>query len=268
MAWLRVLTSVARNRKFVKAGPGPSWLWICGLAYCQEGLTDGFIPDEALDYLGVKSARGMVKHLVSAGLWDEVEGGWRVHDYLEHNRSASEVADIREARGRGGKLGGRPRKAEKEPSKVLPENLPENLKVSESETLPKTFSVDVDGSASVAASVAAPVLEKKEERLDVAFQAFQSAYPDSRRKGGYRAGQAFFEAVSGGRVTVATIMAALANHKASEQWQTPKHIPGMDTWLMEERWRQTLPPPQAVQQAPRKVDLWQPRTPMRPAVKS
>ena len=38
---------------------------------------------------------------------------------------------------------------------------------------------------------------------------------------------------------------ALEQHKRSEQWQTPKLIPLMTTWLNQERWNQTLPEPQA-----------------------
>ena len=128
MAWIRVESSVARNRKFVKAGPAPSWLWLCGLAYCQEGLTDGFIPAEALNYLGVKNARQLAGHLVTAGLWDAVENGWQVHDYLAHNRSAADVDAIRQTRAEGGKRGGRPKK-----------NLPNNLDVSTNVTLPETL---------------------------------------------------------------------------------------------------------------------------------
>lgn len=124
MSWLKIESSVARNKKFMKAGPAPSWLWVCGLAYCQEGLTDGFIPTEALPYLGVKNAKQLTEHLVKAGLWDEVEGGWSVHDYLEHNRSASDVEAIRQSRAAGGNLGGRPRKN-------LAENLPVHVKVSQ-----------------------------------------------------------------------------------------------------------------------------------------
>lgn len=107
MAWLRIESSVSRNRKFVKAGPGPSWLWVCGLAYCQEGLTDGFIPLEAIDFLGVKSARHLAKHLVAAGLWDAVEGGWQVHDYLKHNRPASDVRRLQDERRQAGANGGK-----------------------------------------------------------------------------------------------------------------------------------------------------------------
>lgn len=76
--------------------------------------------------------------------------------------------------------------------------------------------------------------------LDVAFGAFQEAYPPARRKGGYLIQQTFVGAsiTAGG---ASALLAALENHKASEQWQNPKLIPGMDTWLTEERWRQTLP---------------------------
>ena len=124
MAWIRVESSVARNRKFVKAGPAPSWLWLCGLAYCQEGLTDGFIPSEALNYLGVKNAKQLAAHLVAAGLWDVVDGGWQVHDYLEHNKPASEVRRIqderRDAGQNGGKASGVARRSKPEPFASAP----------------------------------------------------------------------------------------------------------------------------------------------------
>ena len=106
MAWMKVESSVARHRKFVQAGPAASWLWLCGNAYCQEGLTDGFIPCEALEYLGVKQPRRLVPALVRAGLWDDVDGGWRVHDYLDHNKTADEVQRIRSERRAAGARGG------------------------------------------------------------------------------------------------------------------------------------------------------------------
>ena len=87
-------------------------------------------------------------------------------------------------------------------------------------------------------------LEANGERLDVAFRSFQSAYPPQRRKGGILLEQAFVTqaARAGGP---SALMAALENHKASGQWQDPKLVPGMDTWLNEERWRQQLEPPTA-----------------------
>src|SRR5688572_5974240 len=107
MSHVRVDSSVPRNRKFLQAGPAPSWLWLCGLAYCQEGLTDGFIPDEAIDSLGVpKNARRLAAHLERARLWEKVDGGWQVHDYLKHNRSASTVRQIQDDKRVAGARGG------------------------------------------------------------------------------------------------------------------------------------------------------------------
>jgi hypothetical protein len=222
MAWMKLETAVARNRKFVKAGPGPSWLWVCGIAYCQESLTDGFIPEEALPYLGVKSAANLVKHLVSAGLWDIIDGGWMVHDYLQHNRSSADIDALKERRAAGGKLGGRPKQKE---------NLPPNLQGSEKETLSQTFPVDVaDGAADGVADLP----------LDMAFRSFQGAYPSHRRKGGHIIEVSYIDQThkAGG---ANALMLALKNHLASEQWADSKLIPGMDVWLSEERWRQTLP---------------------------
>lgn len=112
MAYIQVEASVRTHKKFLKAGPAASWLWLCGMGYCQDGLTDGFIPFEAIDYLGVKPAiaRKLKSILVAEKLWDEAPGGWRVHDYLAHNRKATEIRATKERRRAGGSLGGRPTK--------------------------------------------------------------------------------------------------------------------------------------------------------------
>lgn len=89
------------------AGPAPSWLWLCGVAYCKESLTDGFIPDEALQFLGVKKAKQLAHHLVLAKLWDHIEGGFRVHDYLKHNADAETIKAHNAKRGENGAKGGR-----------------------------------------------------------------------------------------------------------------------------------------------------------------
>lgn len=127
-------TSVRTHPKFLAAGPEAAWLWVCGLSYCQDGLTDGFIPESAIEYLGVKRARSLAKKLVSVGLWEHVSGGWQLHDYLEHNKPAAEVREIMRLRKEGGKKGGRPPKPSAPKTENLqglpptenPENLPGN----------------------------------------------------------------------------------------------------------------------------------------------
>lgn len=110
MAYMAIETSVRTHRKFLAAGPAASWLWLCGLGYCQDGLTDGFIPEAALGFLGVADAGSLAERLVEARLWEHVDGGWRMHDYLEHNKPAEVVREVMRRRKAGGHLGGRPPK--------------------------------------------------------------------------------------------------------------------------------------------------------------
>lgn len=106
MNYVKTYTSVPRHRKFIQVGPAASWLWLCGNCYCQDGLTNGFIPDTALPFLGVTDPRPLVALLVAARLWDETNDGWLVHDYLDHNRSAKQVRTILKERRNAGKAGG------------------------------------------------------------------------------------------------------------------------------------------------------------------
>ncbi len=77
---------------------------------------------------------------------------------------------------------------------------------------------------------------------DADFHTFFLAYPVSRRVGG-KAGRAAFDHTAIGLHGdhLATVLLALEQQKRSEQWQNPKLIPLMTTWLHQERWLQVLP---------------------------
>jgi len=83
------------------------------------------------------------------------------------------------------------------------------------------------------------------------FALFRDAYPAARRKGGDQARAAFAKALR--KVTLETMLTALAQHQRSEQWQSAggRFIPSMITWLDEERWIQILPEPE------RKLTPWE-----------
>lgn len=175
MAWIKVESCVARHRKFLAAGPAASWLWLCGLAYCQEGLTDGFIPCQALPLLGPPSPHGLKAKLVAVGLWDEVDGGWRVHDYLEHNHSASYVGAIRSERrvagARGGVVSGEARRSKQ----TVETNTEANH-----EANPKQTSNPAKHSNSIAtATRSAPLIARR--RLDAAWEGPKGLYVPQRK---------------------------------------------------------------------------------------
>lgn len=98
MVWLRIDDQIAHHPKFIEAGPVASWLWICGNAYCNKYLTDGFIKASALTTLGgVTNARKWAERLADVGLWKRVDGGYTVHDFHDHNPTAADVRAKREA---------------------------------------------------------------------------------------------------------------------------------------------------------------------------
>ena len=78
-----------------------------------------------------------------------------------------------------------------------------------------------------------------------AFHTFKAAYPVTRRKGGDAVRESFEKALQ--KAPFGLLLHALEQHKRSEQWQNPRFIPSMTTWLDEERWIQVLPetPPSA-----------------------
>jgi hypothetical protein len=227
MSYARVETSVRTHRKFIKAGPAPSWLWLCGLLYCQDALTDGFIADETLDYLGVKNARRLVLHLETANLWDRVDGGWQIHDYLKHNKPATEINRIKAERRQGGNLGGRPKvNLQGEPSRL---------------TIPETFPVDVDDVAVVAAS---GMREEGpgETRFDTLFWQLHRAYPEKRRSSGPVTEQLFIQQFQADTrkpaVVFAEMLANLATQIAGHEWRVKGMVPKLEKWLRDGLWRQ------------------------------
>ncbi len=101
MPWLRLDDRVRTHPKIVSAGPAAAWFWFCGVCYCREHLTDGFIPEGMLASLapGVTNGRALATKLVTVRLWHRAEGGYQVHDFLDWNPSradtiAKRVADL------------------------------------------------------------------------------------------------------------------------------------------------------------------------------
>ena len=105
MSWVRFVPGFTRHPKRLKSGPISSWLWACSVDHCMMYLTDGFLDDMAISGLcptvvGVALKRA-VENLVACGSWERVQGGYRVHGYLEHNLSRAQIeADRTTARER------------------------------------------------------------------------------------------------------------------------------------------------------------------------
>lgn len=90
------------NPKVVGLSDGAFRLYIETICYSSRARTDGVIRAGAIRRLGSAES---VEELHRAGLLDQVGGDWEVHDYLQHQRSSGEIAQIRELRSESGKLG-------------------------------------------------------------------------------------------------------------------------------------------------------------------
>jgi len=111
MAWLRIDDTVPHHQKFLRAGADAAWLWVCAVAYCQRHLSDGFVPTEAVAFLGVpKGAARLMETLCDVRLMEREEGGYRVHDYHSHNATREEAlaqrVAVSERRAAAGRMGG------------------------------------------------------------------------------------------------------------------------------------------------------------------
>lgn len=136
MPWVKLDDHFDENAKVSAAGPLGIALYVTGLAYCNRNLSDGFIPWATArsllswEYLGEPEASGRQKHyriayvsgmqgddvdsahvidrLIETGLWEEVPGGYRVHDYDQYQPSKAEVEAERDAaRARMGRVRGK-----------------------------------------------------------------------------------------------------------------------------------------------------------------
>lgn len=70
-------------------------LLACAISYANRLLTDGFVPMKAVRGFGKSSARGLrvARKLVASGLLVEVEGGFSIVGFLDHNPSREQVSE-------------------------------------------------------------------------------------------------------------------------------------------------------------------------------
>jgi hypothetical protein len=92
MSWIKVDDQFADHPKVIAAGPLAAWLYVCGLTYAGRYLTDGFIPAGQVRKLAdIDNATELAERLVSVNLWETIDGGYHIHDYLVYNPSGEQV---------------------------------------------------------------------------------------------------------------------------------------------------------------------------------
>lgn len=93
MGWVKVDDNMFQNAKVHGVGFRARWCYVASIQYASANLTDGFISRNVLRLIDANQR--IAEELQAAGLWESVDGGWVIHDYLRHNRSREEIEQRR-----------------------------------------------------------------------------------------------------------------------------------------------------------------------------
>ena len=218
MTWVKLDDQFPDHPKVEKAGERAAWLFICGLCYCAEHLTDGFIPASKAQRL-TGQAGPRIEKLLEVGLWEQADGGYLVSRYLQYQPPKSSVVAEREAA---------------------------RKRMSHARTNSQRCSDDVRPNMERTSPNPVPVPIPKEEKtrsLTFAasddFDRFWQAYP--RRVGKQAALKAWRAALKRGAESE-LILAAAASYAASVSGADPQFIAHPATWLNAGRYEDEPPP--------------------------
>ena len=133
MPWVKIDEKFYQHPKVVEVGPLGMAMQVAALCYCNQNLTDGFVPYNAADtllpwkFLGEDTDRGrklyrisvscgmhgedatagfVIELLLDAGMWEEVDGGYQIHDFKDYQPTKEEVLAERDRKKEAGRLGG------------------------------------------------------------------------------------------------------------------------------------------------------------------
>lgn len=97
MTWLKLDDGFAEHDKIMPLTDKAFRLHVVGMLACARNLTDGFISDARFVSVSAvaKAARKHAAELEAVGVWQRLDDGWRIRDYLDYNPSAEKVREER-----------------------------------------------------------------------------------------------------------------------------------------------------------------------------
>ncbi|MFE9372291.1 hypothetical protein ACFYM2_21325 [Streptomyces sp. NPDC006711] len=98
MPWVRLDDRFPSHRKVALLSDRAFRLYISALCWSSENLTEGKILDRELSVVSrVRGLKASARELEEAQLWDRVDGGWQIHDFLEYNPDRAKIKADRQA---------------------------------------------------------------------------------------------------------------------------------------------------------------------------
>lgn len=77
-------------RRLRRTMPSAIGAFVIMLSYCGDNLTDGYVDSDTAEFV-LDITTQELDALQQVGLIESVDGGYVIHDYLEHNRSRQQV---------------------------------------------------------------------------------------------------------------------------------------------------------------------------------
>jgi hypothetical protein len=268
MPWVRFDDRHPSKREIRKLSDAAYRLHHSAICWSSENLTDGFVADDDLMLASdVRDPVAAVAELVMRELWQELPGGWIIHDFFDHSPSAEQVRSDRSAkterqqRWRQNKLSGGTRvdasvDASTPPSRDASEDAAPSRPVP-SRPVP-LLPPEVDTSSSPADADDGPPPPKPKRpktapKTPDRFGEFWAAYP--RKVARANAEKAWTKAVSYG-TDPAELIAAAAFYALERKLQDPAFTKHPATWLNGRCWEDEPDPAYVAPAAPVGHTAW------------
>lgn len=92
MTWLKLDDKFVRHPKVQGLSDPAFRLHMAAMGHCAEYATDGRVKTHVVVTLTAHPDKApLIKEMVDAGLWEEMVGGWEIHDFLQYNPSAEQI---------------------------------------------------------------------------------------------------------------------------------------------------------------------------------
>lgn len=252
--WGKTYADLWRHPKWVQLEPGPRALWVTALSWTVESRTFGSIPTPML--MMFRATAEDAAALVEAGLWDESEDGYQMHDWDDHQTSRERFATTSKRRSEAGRKGGKARHANRTEKPVTSDD----RQVAKQTASNGQAEVEVEGEVETTSlsSLSSPQSEllqspeppRKRGRAFVypdAFELFWKSWPkpgDTKRT----AHTAWVKATEGtsrapARISVDELQQSVERFAADPNLPEAQFIPAAATWLNQDRWENGPQPP-------------------------
>lgn len=141
MPWVRIDDAFYDHSKWVGADPCEIGVWVTLIAWSNRNQTDGSVPKGLPARLG--AGPELIASMVAREILEDGGDEYRIHDYLEWQRSAAQIQELAEKRAEAGRRGGEAKARAQQPASKPLANVNQK-KESQEETPPNAARPSVD----------------------------------------------------------------------------------------------------------------------------